>query len=212
MGAKTTMFVVASGDAKPLLAGNPKLDRNATLQSLAEYFPGRRFTEIGQGSLDDTYVTSEDEVYIGNFGSVLVMASVEFAHDRPSEIDPHFFKVAGSRSVYTHTMHSAVDFLAFSYRKQGQVVRSLSLAPDSGIMEDTGTRLPFEEPFWAGDHPVDDPEDLADPEYEPYPFAFHPLELGEAVLSEFFGYQLEGSIDPSMLDASSVPLLIFKRA
>lgn len=211
MGAKTTMLVVADGDAKALLAASNRLDRVATLEKLAEYFPGQQFESIGDGSLDDTYARSEDEVYIGHFGPVTVIASVEFAHDKPSDINPHFFKVAGNRHVYTHAMHSVVDFFAFSVRKDGLVVRSFSLSPDSGVMEDIGARLPFEESYWAGEHPVDDPEDLADPDYEPYPFPFHPLELGEAALAEFFGYQLEGLIDPSLLDASSVPLLRFKR-
>lgn len=212
MGAKTTMLVVADSDAKSLLTAGNKLDRPGTLEKLAEYFPGQRFERIEDGSLDDTYARSEDEVYIGHFGQVTVIASVEFAHDKPSDIDPHFFKVAGNRNVYTHAMHSAVDFLAFSVRKGGLVVRSFSLSPDSGIMEDVGTRLAFEEPFWAGKHPVDDPEDLAEPDYEPYPFPFHPLELGEAALVEFFGYQLEGLVDPSLLEPSTVPLLRFKRA
>jgi hypothetical protein len=181
------------------------------LEKLAEYFPGRKFESIGHGSLDDTYARSEAEVYIGHFGQVTVIASVEFAHDKPSDIDPHFFKVAGSRNVYTHAMHSVVDFFAFSVRKGGVVVRSLSLSPDSGIMEDIGTRLPFEAPYWAGEHPVDDPEERAEPDYEPYPFPFHPLELGEAALADFFGYQLEGLINPSMLEPSTVPLLRFRQ-
>ena len=211
MGAKTTMLVVADGDAKALLAAGNTLDTAATLEKLAEYFPGQQFKSIGNGALDDTYARSEDEVYIGHFGLVTVIASVEFAHDKPSDINPHFFTVAGNRNVYTHAMHSVVDFLAFSVRRGGVVVRSFSLSPDSGIMEDIGTRLPFEQPFWAGEHPVDDPEEIADPDYEPYPFPFHPLELGEAALVEFFGYQLEGLIDPSLLEPSSVPLLRFKR-
>ncbi len=211
MGAKTTMLIVADDDPKAFLAAYPKIDKAATLVKLAEYFPGQRFEPTGEGGLDDTYVRSEEEVYIAHFGCVTVVASVEFAHDKPSDINPHFFKIAGNRHVYTHAMHSAVDFFAFSVRKEGLLVRSFSVSPDRGVMEDVGNRLPFEESFWAGEHPVDDPEDLADPDYEPYPFPFHPLELGEAALVEFFGYQLEGLVDPSLLDPAKVPLLRFKR-
>ena len=49
-------------------------------------------------------------------------------------------------------MHSVVDWLAFAKWKNGELVRSLSLSPDSGILEDIGLRLPFEEPFWSSKH------------------------------------------------------------
>jgi hypothetical protein len=48
-----------------------------------------------------------------------------------------------------------------------------------------------------------DPED-EDESAPPYPFPFHPLELGEAALREFFGYQLEGYIDPSLLNHDNI--------
>ncbi len=88
-------------------------------------------------------------------------------------------------------MHSVVDWFAFARRNSGQLVRSLSLSPDSGIMEDIGQRFSFEEPFWSGQ--PDDSED-------DYPFPFHPLELGEAALKEWFGYQLEGLSDRRCLN------------
>ena len=53
-----------------------------------------------------------------------------------------------------------------------------------------------------------------DPEEEDasYPFPFHPLELGEAALLDFFGYQLEGILDPSHLEPEEIPLNRFKRS
>jgi hypothetical protein len=103
-------------------------------------------------------------------------------------------------------MHSVVDWFAFAQWTRGRLVRSLSLSPDSGILENIGQRLPFEDPFWSGQHPATD-DDQND-----YPFPFHPLELGEAALKEFFGYQLEGSIDPTLLEPESVPLVKYKRS
>jgi hypothetical protein len=68
-------------------------------------------------------------------------------------------------------------------------------------------------PYWSGQHPAVDPEDIVqeDDGTPPYPFPFQPLELGEAALREFFGYQLEGYNDSSLLDPQSVPLARFKR-
>ena len=83
-----------------------------------------------------------------------------------------------------------------------------SLSPDSGIMEDIGQRLPFEEPYWSGKYPAVD----SDEEKDAYPFPFHPLELGEAALRELFGYQLEGYIDASLLEPKSIPLVRYERS
>jgi hypothetical protein len=49
-------------------------------------------------------------------------------------------------------------------------------------------------------HPATDPkkEDFV------YPFVFHPLELGETALLELFGYQLEGTVDPSRLEPEDI--------
>ena len=103
-------------------------------------------------------------------------------------------------------MHSVVDWFAYAIWKDGKLQRSLSLSPDSGVLEDIGPRLPFEEPYWAGDHPALDPEE----EESAYPFAFHPLELGEAALLELVGYQLEG-VD-GRVEPEEIPLMRFKRS
>lgn len=86
-----------------------------------------------------------------------------------------------------------------------QFISTQCIAPDSGVLEDIGQKLPFEEPFWSGKHPATDEEE------DTYPLPFNPLEMGEVVLKEFFGYQLEGFGDPAPIDPESVPLLRFKR-
>ena len=210
MGAKTTMLVATSTNAKSVFASYPTLDREGAAALLGDYFPGKKFVAASDGNLWDTY-PAKDEVYVGHFPGVAVVAADEFGIDYPSRLPSHFIRTAGAQTVYLHAMHSVVDFFAYGIWHNGELVRSLSLAPDHGIMEEIGDRPAFELPYWAGKHPVDDPEDLADPEYEPYPFPFHPLDLGEAALREFFGYQIEGFVDSSLVDASRIPLLRFKR-
>lgn len=75
------------------------------------------------------------------------------------------------------------------------------------MIEDIGDRMAFEEPYWSGQHPAVDEDDDEDD----YPLRFHPIDLGEAALKEFFGYQLEGFIDPSLLEPEDVALMRFKR-
>lgn len=105
-------------------------------------------------------------------------------------------------------MHSVVDWFAFARWSQGRLVRALSLSPDSGVLEDIGPRLEFEQPYWSGDRPAVDPGE--DP--DDYPLAFHPLELGEDALLAMFGYQWEGPIVERTFDPASVPLLRLKRS
>jgi hypothetical protein len=203
VGAKTWMLVYADENAVAALRGGHQLDRDATLQLAKSLFPKDKLALIGEGDLSYT-CPPDDELHAGCFPNVSVLAAKEFGIDYPSKLPVSFIR--GRGTVYLHAMHSVVDWFAFAQWTNGQLVRSLSLSPDSGILEDIGQRLPFEEPFWSGEHPATD-DDRND-----YPFPFHPLELGEAALKEFFGYQLEGFIDPTLLEPESIPLVKYKRS
>jgi hypothetical protein len=208
MGAKTWMLVSASGSVKEELAGNPELDREGALELAGKLFPRETLTPGPDGDLSFTS-PPDDELYVGRFGSVSVVAAKEFGVDCPSQLDPSFLAAASAPRVYLHAMHSVVDWFAYAVWQDGRLVRSLSLSPDDGVIEDIGPRLPFEEPYWSGQHPAVDPEE----EPEGYPFPFHPLDLGEAALRELFGYQIEGLVNaPGLLKTENFPLLSFKRS
>jgi hypothetical protein len=209
MGAKTWMLVIADSAPRKLLAGKPALDRQKTTDVAQALFPKDQLEALPDGDLMFT-CPPDNEIVIGCFPGLTVIAAKEFAMDSPSQLPPQFLAHAASRDVFLHAMHSTVDWLAFALWRNGELVRSLSLAPDGGVIEDEGPRLPFELPYWAGEHPAMDPEDV-DPDEPPYPFAFHPLDLGEAALKEFFGYQLEGLVDPALLAPETMVLMRFKR-
>jgi hypothetical protein len=209
MGAKTWMLVYAEGNASERLAAGSSLDRGASSKVASELFPEDLLEPIADTSLSFT-CPPDDEVHIGAFSGVTVIAAKEFGLDKPSTLPVRFLTNAAGRVVYLHAMHSVVDWLAFAVWRHGKLQRSLSLAPDDGVIEDIGSRLAFELPYWSGEHPAIDPANQAEDEPS-YPFPFHPLELGEAALREFFGYQLEGYVDPSLLEPRSVPLMRFKR-
>jgi len=207
MGAKTWMLVYADGNARDLLTAKPKLDRDATTRLARELFPKDGLQAIDDGTLSYTS-PPDDEITIGCFRGVSVVAAAEFGIDYPSKMPPRFLRSAAGRTVYLHAMHSVVDWFAFAVWQDGRLKRSLSLSPDSGVLEDIGARLPFEVPYWSGKHPLVDPAD-EDEDDPPYPFPFHPLELGEAALEEFFGYHIEGQM--TALDPETIPLASFKR-
>ncbi len=206
MGAKTWMLVLADANAREALAAKPPLDREAT-QKLAEFlFPGEKLELIGDGDLSYTSPPN-NELNIGCFPGISIVAAKEFGIDYPSRLPLRFIAAGGSGTATLHAMHSVVDWFAYATWANGKLLRSLSLSPDSGIMEDIGQRLPFEEPYWSGEHPAVD----SDEEKDAYPFPFHPLDLGEATLRDQFGYQLEDYIDNSLLEPETIPLLRYKR-
>jgi hypothetical protein len=206
MGAKTWMLAYVKDNASRSLRSNPMLDRNASAALASTLFPTEKLEPVDDGRLAYTN-PPDDKLVVGCFPGIDIIAAKEFGIDYPSRLEKQFLQPGADRIVYLHAMHSAVDWFAFAIWDHGRLVRSLSLSSDSGIMEDIGERRSFEIPYWAGQHPaIDGDEEDAD-----YPFPFHPLELGEAALKEFFGYNLEGEIDESQPDVESIPLLTFKR-
>ena len=205
MGAKTWMVMFADGVVGETLKSGPKLDREATTALAQQLFPRDNLKPLSDDTLLDT-CPPDDELAIASFPGLSIVAAREFGIDRPSTLPRSFVRVGTGQSTYLHAMHSVVDWFAYAVWKDGVLHRSLSLSPDSGILEDIGAKLPFEEPYWAGEYPAVDPDE----EESAYPFPFHPLELGEAALFELFGYHLEGA--DSHFDPEGIPLMRFKRS
>lgn len=63
-----------------------------------------------------------------------------------AELPEHLVAASAGRRLVLHAMHSVVDWLAFAVWDDGRLVRSLSLSPDSGIIENIGEPLPFDCP------------------------------------------------------------------
>lgn len=206
MGAKTWMIVYADGDARAALDRRPPLDRAATARLARTLFPGEKLAPLEDGDLSFT-CPPDDELCIASFAGVAVVAACEFGLDHPTQLPRRFLAAGAAGTVTLHTMHSAVDFFGFAHWRGGVLVRALSVSPDSGVLDDVGARLPFELPYWAGERPAVEPGSG-----EEYPLPFHPLELGEAALAEFFGYQLEGEVGASALDPVEVPIARYRRA
>lgn len=205
MGAKTWMLVASDGDAARVLRSSPELDEAATLRLVAELFPSETLVPAGDGDLTHT-CPPDDQVVAGCFPGVSIVAAKEFGIDYPSRLDPRILRRFATQELVLHAMHSVVDWFAFAVWNRGKLTRALSVAPDDGVIEDIGQRFAFEQPFWEGSHPATDPA-----EEEAYPLPFHPLELGEAALENFFGYQIEGFVETTHPNPESVRLLRFHR-
>lgn len=208
MGAKTWMLVGADGLPRDALRAGGPLDRDAAVRLARAMFPGRRLEEAGDGNLSTT-CPPDDEVHVGCFPGLRIVAASEFAIDFPSHLPEALRDALGTRDVYLHAMHSGVDWFALAHWRDGKLQRTVSLSPGSGVLEDVGQRFPFEDAFWGGKHPVDDLDDASG---DAYPLAFHPLELGEAALNALFGYFLEGPVEADMLEPREIPLVRMRNA
>jgi hypothetical protein len=189
MGAKDWMVLYAQGEIRPILQSTPEIDRDATRALMGRLYPGRRLTEIADGTLFEHANPPDYHVYAGCFPGLTVVCTGDAALDRPSELDARFHTEARGRTLYLHAMHSVVDWFAYAiWTGDGELWRSLSLSPDSGILENVGRPLAFEGAYWAGEKALE----VDDEEEEPYPLPFHPLELGEDALRALFGFNYEG--------------------
>lgn len=209
MGAKDWMVFYAERDIPPVLRERPPFDREATGRLVEQLFPRHAVAPI-----DDVTMLygdpPDDEVYAAVWPGATVVCAGEVGVDRPSTLDRRFLEAGAGRTVYLHAMHSVVGWSCFAvWEPDGRLRRALSASPDDGILEDIGDPLPFEQPFWAGEHPAVDPED--DDEDDPYPLPFDPMELGEEALGSLFGFVYEGG--PSSvetIDPEDIPLAAFK--
>lgn len=207
MGAKTWMLICSSGVPGEILKSNAVLDREATTLLAKKLFSSEKLEPMPDGHLSMT-CPPDEELVIGCFPGLTIIAAKEFGIDYPSKLPASFLAPALGNQVYLHAMHSAVDWFAFGVWKNGKLQRSLSLSPDDGIIEDIGNRMEFEDAYWEGRHPAIDPDE----EDDVYPFEFHPLELGQAALLELAGYQLEGTFDSSQVQPREIALMRFRRS
>ncbi|MFF0111414.1 DUF6928 family protein [Streptomyces prasinus] len=208
MGAKTALLVYADGDVSGLLrrVGAADLDRTATM--MRRLYPGWEIEQCEGSNLWDGVYPPKGTAYAASWPGVEVIGDQRVMIDVPSQLPEHLVAASAGRRLVLHAMHSVVDWLAFAVWEDGRLVRSLSLSPDSGIIENIGEPLPFELPYWAGDRPADIVPWPGEEE-EPYALPFHPLDLGEDALRALCGFIQEGRPEPDDVDADAIELYGF---
>jgi hypothetical protein len=200
LGAKTALLAYVAKDPVESLRQAREFDPEATRALVAATHPGWTGTASSVGDLLDCY-PPEGTVYAGSFPGIDILCDRDVMDYLPSEFPARYLDAAAGRRVILHAMHSVTDTLAYAIWENGSLVRSLCLSPDDGIVENTGDPLPFEAPYWAGEHPASDR----------YPLPFHPLELGgDGALRAFFGFIIEGRMQPTDIDPESVRLAGFQ--
>jgi hypothetical protein len=200
MGWKTAMLVASDGTAAGCLKAPGALDPAATADLVARAYPGWTATAAEGQFLHDATYPPAGIAYAGSFASADIVCDQELMFGHPSRLPPHLVALGEGRTLVLHTMHSVVDFFAYAIWEDRALVRSLSMAlggPRPGIMENIGTPLPFEEPYWAGEHAIGDG----------YPLPFYPLDLAEPpAMRALFGFSLGGPSRPGEVNANGIQL------
>jgi hypothetical protein len=192
--------MTCDGDPADCLRAPGTLDSAATADLVARAYPGWTATAAEGEFLHDATYPPEGIAYAGSFPSADIVCDQEFMLDHPSRLPPHLVALGTGRRLVLHTMHSVVDFFAYAVWEDRTLVRSLSMAlggPRPGIMENIGTPLPFEEPYWAGEHAIGDG----------YPLPFYPLDLAEPpAMRALFGFSLGGPQRLGEVEADGIEL------
>lgn len=184
MGAKTALLAFADGDLPTALRGVTKSSREAAEALVRRVHPGYAVADIGEQQLSYSVHPPNDVTYAVSLPGADVLCDARMALDEPSGLPEHLIEFGSGRRILLHAMHSVVDWAAFAVWENGVLVRSLSLSPGSGIIEDIGEPLPFEKTFRS----IED----------------HPLAVGEEALRALFGFVVEGRYDPSDIDADAI--------
>ena len=154
MGAKTALLAFTKGDLRPALRGAVEADPAEVLALVRGMHPGYDVTPIADGVLGDDIYPPDDT----SFATVLTGAELfcdrRLVCDRPSQLPARLLRAAGARRIIMHGMHSVSDWLCFAVWENGALVRSLSVSPDGGVVENIGEPYDFERPYWAGERPV----------------------------------------------------------
>ncbi|MEI5008938.1 hypothetical protein RB196_18035 [Streptomyces sp. PmtA] len=205
MGAKTGLLVYADGDVPGLLRRVGVADLERTVSMMRRLYPGWEIEECEDSNLWDGVYPPKGTAYAACWPGVDVIGDQNVMIDAPSQLPEHLVAASVGRRLVLHAMHSVVDWLAFAVWEDGHLVRSLSLSPDSGIIENIGEPLSFELRYWAGERPAD-VVPWPGEEQEPYALPFHPLDLGEDALRALCGFIQEGRPEPDDVDAAAIEL------
>lgn len=204
MGAKTWIIVTCDSSPRKLFAAKPALDRVATKALADRLYTKPKLRHREDVDLRWRLYPRGPSIVMGVFPSLTLVATREIDIDNPSQLPEALRTHSGHEWAYLYALGGDSNWFAYAIWRRGELIRSLSLSWGRGILEDLGTRQPFELPFWAGKEI--DPEDLI--ENAPYPFDSY--DLSERALGTLFGFDyFHDDHDPSLIDPRSITLMGF---
>ncbi|MFF4341820.1 DUF6928 family protein [Kitasatospora sp. NPDC001540] len=205
MGFRTSLLVYADGEVADCLRGAGTADPGRTTAMLRRLTPGRTLEPTAPVGLWQGTAPAFGDVCAASFPAADLVCDQRLVSEQPSTLPAGLVAASAGRRLVMHAMDSVVDRFAFAVWEDGRLVRSLSLCPDDGFIEDLGERLPFEAPYWEADRnaaTVPWPERAEDPAALP----FHALALGVSALRALCGLVLDGPPGPDDVDGTAIGL------
>jgi hypothetical protein len=148
MGAKTAILAFVDDNAiQPLRQGN-RLTVEAARQIVRLVHPDFPVEQVSDAMLGDEIWPDDDHTYVAAFAGAELLCDRRFAIHRPSQLSSHLLKMAAGRRVLLHAMNTVSDTLAIGMWESGRLRRALSVSP-GGVVEDIGSPLEFEAPYWG---------------------------------------------------------------
>ncbi|MFJ5925805.1 DUF6928 family protein [Kitasatospora sp. NPDC092948] len=148
MGFKTGLPMFADGEVPARLRQGGAADLGRTVAMMQRLTPGRT-VEPTAPRLGHALHPPSGPAFAASFPGVDVVCDRQLPADRPSELPAPPVAASAGRRLVLHAMHSVADWSAFAVREDGRLVRSTSVYPDEGFIEDIGEPLPFEAPYRA---------------------------------------------------------------
>src|SRR6476660_2031311 len=149
MGAKTALLAFVDGDIRLALTGAARAERSEAEEFVRQIHPGYLVVPDGDTTLGFGTHPPDDVTNVTLLAGAQLLCDGRLVFDQPTELPSHLLAMGAGRRIIMHGMHSVVDWLCFAVWEDGRLVRSLSLSPDDGIVENIGEPFDFEQPYWA---------------------------------------------------------------
>lgn len=207
MGARTRILAFADGDIGAVLRGRPRPDPAQSEALARQARPGCRVEPASGAVLAEAVSPPDGIIYVLSAPGIDVICDQRLLFADADCLPRHLAGLGRGRRAVLHIMEPGSDSLSFSVWQDGRLVRALEVDPSAGADEDAGERLAFEQPYWAGQHPVPPSPPGWPGRDDPYPLPFHPLELAEEALRHLLGFTIEAMPGPGDADPWNIPML-----
>lgn len=200
MGVRFALLGFTDGET-PLDLRDQVVDAERSAAIAKRLYPRTDYRKAAEVSLLEGGWPPRGEFGIALFPSAVLIATIDAHLYNPVKLHQRYLKAGLGRTTLLITQRSYNDMFAYARWEDGRLIRSLSANPIGKVWENRGIPASFEDPFWAGDHPVGGD----------YPLPFHPLEMGEAGVEALFGLVYEGYLDRGLVQPEDIVLDVYRR-
>lgn len=182
MGFSGIFFAISDKAPREDVWSQPESGRARAEEVMQQLF-GDRY-EYSKESDVYSATLSGDRLWVGNWGNTTIVAGDYGDSAPPLELPEGF-------GTWELMLQSSVDAFGFVVKGGPWGDRELEMDPDNGTNFQetmTGKPLPFEEPYFRGEHSMYDEDEAPE---DQYPLPFHPLDLGNAAMLWSFGIEAE---------------------